>query len=58
MTVTDGYNHPSVTAEDIKQRVDELTDQDVAMHAIGRTHMTRYACFLNNSSVLTLGSVL
>ena len=39
--VTDGYNHPSVSTSDIKYRVSDLQEENVNLHAIARTHLTR-----------------
>ena len=41
LSITDGYNHPSVTVADIRMQTNALDREKVALHAIGRTQMLR-----------------
>ena len=45
ISITDGYNHPSVTVNQIRQRTEELVHNGVKLHAIGRTELIRYCIF-------------
>ena len=53
ISITDGYNHPSVTVNQIRQRTEELLDHGVKLHAIGRTELIRFITFFYLFTVVT-----
>ena len=43
LSITDGYNHPSVTVREIQDKTKVINDMNISLHAIGRTHMLKYS---------------
>ena len=41
LSITDGYNHPSVTVREIQQKTRIMKDMNISLHAIGRTNMLK-----------------